>query len=255
METVKDRLIQFIDFKGESKNHFEEKCGLSKRYVSNISVSIQPDKIKKISLAYPELNTGWLLTGEGKMLLGPYDRINMVLKEHGLSQKEFAKGASDISFLLPKMYENASKKNPGDIKIAEQWVDSLLKLFPKYNKRWLLYGEGEPIIQELSPTIDDSIWKEQRGQIFERIKTILVNESCTPQQFGEMYSTVPNIYEYARDYATRKNTLEWIACIIDNYPQYSFDWIYRGIGSMKSGGSSLEERLSNLEKLVKTLKP
>ena len=67
-ETVKDRLILFIESKGLSKNKFEEICGLSKRYVSNISVSIQPDKIKKISLKFPELNTGWLMTGEGEML-------------------------------------------------------------------------------------------------------------------------------------------------------------------------------------------
>lgn len=67
-ETVKDRLISFIEYLGLSKNRFEEICGLSKRYVSNISVSIQPDKIKKISLNFPELNTGWLLTGEGDML-------------------------------------------------------------------------------------------------------------------------------------------------------------------------------------------
>lgn len=68
-ETVKDRLILFIESKGLSKNKFEEICGLSKRYVSNISVSLQPDKIKKISLKFPELNTGWLMTGEGEMLL------------------------------------------------------------------------------------------------------------------------------------------------------------------------------------------
>ena len=71
-ETVKDRLIQFIEYLGLSKNRFEEVCGLSKRYVSNISVSIQPDKIKKISLNFPQLNTGWLLTGEGSMLKGEF---------------------------------------------------------------------------------------------------------------------------------------------------------------------------------------
>lgn len=67
--SVKERLISFIEYKHLSKNKFEELCGLSKRYVSNISQSIQPDKIKKISLVFPELNMGWLLTGEGEMLV------------------------------------------------------------------------------------------------------------------------------------------------------------------------------------------
>ena len=72
MDTVRDRLIRFIEHKGLSKNKFEKLCGLSTRYVSNISKSIQPETIEKISLNFPELNTGWLLTGEGEMLKEDY---------------------------------------------------------------------------------------------------------------------------------------------------------------------------------------
>ena len=67
-KTVKERLIAFVEFKGLSKNKFEMMCGLSKRYVSNISKSIQPEICKKISLVFPDLNTGWLMTGDGEML-------------------------------------------------------------------------------------------------------------------------------------------------------------------------------------------
>lgn len=66
--TVKQRLITFIDFLGISKNAFETACGLSTRYVSNITNSVTPQKLKQISLKFPELNTAWLLTGEGEML-------------------------------------------------------------------------------------------------------------------------------------------------------------------------------------------
>jgi len=66
---VKERLISFIEYKGLSKNKFEQICGFSKRYVSNISVSLQPDKIERISLNFPDLNIGWLLTGEGEMII------------------------------------------------------------------------------------------------------------------------------------------------------------------------------------------
>lgn len=65
---VKQRLIAFIRYLGLSKNAFEHTCGLSTRYVSNISSSVSPEKLKKISLKFPELNTAWLLTGEGEML-------------------------------------------------------------------------------------------------------------------------------------------------------------------------------------------
>lgn len=66
--TVKQRLIAFIEYLGISKNAFEKACGLSTRYVSNISESVSQEKLKQISLKFPLLNTGWLLTGEGDML-------------------------------------------------------------------------------------------------------------------------------------------------------------------------------------------
>lgn len=66
--TVRERLILFINELGISKNKFEYNVGMGKRYVSNIVNSIQPSMIEKISLVYPQLNIGWLLTGEGEML-------------------------------------------------------------------------------------------------------------------------------------------------------------------------------------------
>lgn len=65
---VKQRLIDYIEYKKISKNKFETEAGLSKRYVSNIEKSIQPDKVERISIAFPDLNMGWVLTGSGEML-------------------------------------------------------------------------------------------------------------------------------------------------------------------------------------------
>lgn len=67
-QTIKDRLKLFIKTQGIGQGKFEVKCGLSNGYVNNIRQSIQPDKLQKIALAFPNLNTGWLMTGEGEML-------------------------------------------------------------------------------------------------------------------------------------------------------------------------------------------
>lgn len=66
--TVKERIKTFIKYKDISVRSFEHKCGLSYGYINNMRVSIQPDKITSIAAQYPDLNTGWLLTGEGEML-------------------------------------------------------------------------------------------------------------------------------------------------------------------------------------------
>lgn len=67
-DTVKERLMQFIRYKNISVRSFEKTCELSNGYVRSIEQTIMPAKTKTISLNFPELNIGWLLTGEGEML-------------------------------------------------------------------------------------------------------------------------------------------------------------------------------------------
>lgn len=66
--TVKERLNIFIKYKHITIRNFEIAIGLSNGYVNNIRKSIQPKKTERISSMFPELNTGWLLTGNGEML-------------------------------------------------------------------------------------------------------------------------------------------------------------------------------------------
>ena len=65
---VKERLREFIKYKEISERRFCQKIGVSNTYVNSIRKSIQPDKLKSISEAFPELNPIWLLTGDGDMI-------------------------------------------------------------------------------------------------------------------------------------------------------------------------------------------
>ncbi len=66
--TVKERLKKFIKSQGIGQAAFEREIGLSNGYVNNIRQSIQPDKVERIIERYPQLNSGWLMTGQGDML-------------------------------------------------------------------------------------------------------------------------------------------------------------------------------------------
>lgn len=129
--------------------------GKQKSYISELlsgKRSMSEQFVLDYTGHFPEISRRWLLGGDGSMQNNVYDRIDSVLVENNLSQRDFAKGTGDLGFLFPKIYENAKKRNPADIKIAMQWVDSLLDLFPQYNREWLLYGTGDKFIAtEVSP--------------------------------------------------------------------------------------------------------
>lgn len=65
---VSERLKEFIKFKRISVNKFEQLCGLSSSYVSNINKAPSYDAIDKIKKVFPELNETWLLEGTGNMV-------------------------------------------------------------------------------------------------------------------------------------------------------------------------------------------
>lgn len=66
---IKDRLKQYLSYRGLGEGKFEQLVGVSNGYVTKIGKSIGSDKQLLIRKACPDLNIDWLLTGEGEMLL------------------------------------------------------------------------------------------------------------------------------------------------------------------------------------------
>ena len=77
-ESMKQRLMRFIKSEKISQGKFERMCGMSNGYLCNIKQSIGSSKILSISKAFPQLNTEWLLTGEGSMLNEGYTTFDPV---------------------------------------------------------------------------------------------------------------------------------------------------------------------------------
>lgn len=64
---MKERILQFIDYKRFSKSKFYRETGLSNGILDKKS-GLTLDSIEKIYSKYPEINIEWLLTGKGEML-------------------------------------------------------------------------------------------------------------------------------------------------------------------------------------------
>lgn len=65
--SVKQRLKRYLKDQGIKINAFELKINASNGYVNSISKSIGADKLIQINRNYSNLNTNWLLTGNGEM--------------------------------------------------------------------------------------------------------------------------------------------------------------------------------------------
>lgn len=66
-ETVKDRLLQFLQKERISNSEFARQMGLSPAYVGAMRKSMPEEKVAKLMEIYPRLNRDWLLYGEGEM--------------------------------------------------------------------------------------------------------------------------------------------------------------------------------------------
>ncbi|MBQ4063110.1 MAG: hypothetical protein IJC92_02390 [Bacteroidaceae bacterium] len=103
---IQQRLISFIEYKNLSKNAFESKCGLSKRYVSNLKGVPGRLVIKKISVGFPELNISWLLSGDGEMI--KTEKTNMDSEEPVFVDAEAIDIENARAPILPTIIANRS---------------------------------------------------------------------------------------------------------------------------------------------------
>lgn len=65
---VKERLKKFVKYKNLTNQKFELEAGLSNGYIANMRKGVGDRALEQISNKFPDLNIGWLLTGEGEML-------------------------------------------------------------------------------------------------------------------------------------------------------------------------------------------
>ena len=74
--SVKNRLLDFLKYKGISQSKFEQQCGISNGYVNNIRKGIKNEMFdKKTAPNFPELSKSWLLLGEGSMLVPQIEEV------------------------------------------------------------------------------------------------------------------------------------------------------------------------------------
>lgn len=68
--TTKNRVLQFIEYKGISKTTFLNETNIKRGFLDKdkLNASVSDQLLEKITQTYPEIDLLWLITGKGNML-------------------------------------------------------------------------------------------------------------------------------------------------------------------------------------------
>ncbi|WP_208526903.1 peptidase S24 [Flavobacterium psychrophilum] len=119
-----ERVNQYIDYKGISKYKFCKDLGFSNKFLDNSS-NMGTDKACKILHHYPEINSEWLLTGQGSMLKSETitapviqedaGKIAMLERENAMQAKVIAGLERENQLLREARETNQDKSKPSDV--------------------------------------------------------------------------------------------------------------------------------------------
>ena len=107
MSNTLKRIKEFIDYKGLTIRSFEISVGFSNgAFASQLKndKTIGVDKLENILNIFPEVNANWLLTGNGKMLLGKQTQLKEPDTDYKLSEAE-----KDLIQVLKDQLEDLKK--------------------------------------------------------------------------------------------------------------------------------------------------
>ncbi len=148
------RLIEYIEFQGDTKYKFYKKTGLSNGFLDK-NRSIGSDKCEIISTHYPKLSIEWLILGTGDMEKKEVEKSNVnkddsainAIEPAGIRLAEFVNqkklSIKDFGIKCDIGYNNTASLLKGSLPLGMQVLHKIKKAFPYINTEWVLFGNGE----------------------------------------------------------------------------------------------------------------
>lgn len=127
---IKERILEFIKYKGLRIKQFEEICKLSNGYISSMRKGFGTSKLENVLNRFPELNREWLLYGEGEMLKSDGKPFTEKESEETRPRIPYAAAAGRLTEALSGVAEDECEQIP------------IVKYLPKYNFTIVAYGDS-----------------------------------------------------------------------------------------------------------------
>lgn len=194
---MRDRLLQYIRYKGMTGYQFCKEAGFTVNFLQWGTKGISSKSMHKIGQAFPDLNLQWVATGEGEMLKG--DTATILLSVHQAivqgKDEEIASLSAQVHLLKSHLAELTRElSEPGEgVRARGAEVKVLLSVKPKFVnliasgvkrfeyrrvlykhpdiKRIVVYASspvsrivGEIEVGELLTDTPEALWRRTRGE-------------------------------------------------------------------------------------------
>ena len=132
--TIKERLADFLAYKGIGQDKFAQQAKLSRGFANNVGDSIRQASLDKIKMAFPELNTLWLTTGVGDML--NEERTTEDIQEGSGGKSGY------VTYLLPMSAMGGSLTGFAESGVTLQNCEAVISPIANVDFAITVYGES-----------------------------------------------------------------------------------------------------------------
>jgi phage repressor protein C with HTH and peptisase S24 domain len=158
-----ERVVQYIEFKGISKYKFCKDLDFSNKFLDNSS-NMGTDKACKILHQYPDINPGWLLTGEGSMLKADPSNIDTVFRlktDNNLQHQSVPLYDIQASASVVALFKDSSTETPADHITIPNLPKCDGAIYVSGDSMYPLLKSGDIIMyKKLANEIDNMFWGE-----------------------------------------------------------------------------------------------
>lgn len=134
----KERLLLFLKHKGLKNAVFEKMMGLSNGYINSMRKGLGYDKLEQISISFPELNIGWLLTSEGSMLKDENSNSRSILVPTLETRINVSQQEKTVPYYMYKDLQEENRKLEREIGRLEEQLKHLKDLIKKEENKSLI---------------------------------------------------------------------------------------------------------------------
>ena len=151
---IKQRVSEYCNYKNIAISKFESLAGISNGYFNNIKKRPSDDKIENIHRSFPDLNTIWLLTGEGEML-----KKDISISKNPVSGSGIPFYDINVTASITENFNDIPEEP--QYRIDVPFLNDCTAAFPVFGESMMpVYNPGDTVIVKEIKNRDAMLWGE-----------------------------------------------------------------------------------------------